>query len=542
MKDEQKCNNNNSCEKIKNQRAKNRKSYMEQDTEDIIKKLSQITPSDDKSFESSLINTKNLPYKLDKNFLMKNNIIEPFNIFQEINNDKYLENNNSCIDDAYINNNQISLNQKLKYICSMIQISNINIKNYDDLRQFYKYLYNNDLIMNHYKPINILFDIINELIFYIKKELKNNNILINEIKRLKYNRSDNEKQIYKLKALMKEKDKELNELRPIKNDKYYKYSLNEINELKHENKELFKKINTYKSQMKKVESNNRKIVHKLNSFNKGRKTIYNTSSNLLGNRVLNINNPHSLYAINNLNSSFDEIGFKSLNKNTLNQINNILNYQNKTINNSSCFSPMKTINFKKLNDTNINVSQNNNINNNNKNNRNSIISNIRLLLKEINEMLNIYNSSLEKLQIGNCMNSNNKNNNKKETDSQIPVFIEDKNMTFISKEFINKMDEIIKKMENYLDNDNKNKNKDKKISHNKIIQVNKSNFKIKKKTTYKKIEKNSINKENNDENTSLRLKNSRSFYKKNKENIILHNNTCKGYGISFTKKIKEKFK
>ena len=163
-------------------------------------------------------------------------------------------------------------------------------------------------------------------------------------------------------------------------------------------------------------------------------------------------------------------------------------------------------------------------------------------MKEINEMLNIYNSSLEKLQIGNCMNSNNKNNNKKETDSQIPVFIEDKNMTFISKEFINKMDEIIKKMENYLDNDNKNKNKDKKISHNKIIQVNKSNFKIKKKTTYKKIEKNSINKENNDENTSLRLKNSRSFYKKNKENIILHNNTCKGYGISFTKKIKEKFK
>ena len=539
MKDEQKS-NNNSGEKIKNQRAKNRRSYVEQDTEDIIKKLSQITPSDDKSFESSLINTKNLPYKLDKNFLMKNNNIEPFNIFQEINNDKYLENYNSCIDDTYINNNQISLNQKLKYICSMIQISNINIKKYDDLRQFYKYLYNNDLIMNHYEPINILFDIINELIFYIKKELKNNNILMNEIKRLKYNRSDNEKQIYKLKALIKEKDKELNELRPIKNDKYYKYNLNEINELKHENKELFKKINTYKSQMKKVESNNRKIIHKLNSFNKGRKSIYNTSSNLLGNRVLKINNPHNLYTISNLNNSFDEIGFKSLNKNTLNKINNIFNYQNKTINNSSCFSPMKTISCKKLNDTNNNASQNSNINNNNKNNRNSIISNIRLLLKEINEMLNIYNSSLDKLQIGNCLNSNNKNNNKKDTDNQIQVFIEENNMTFISKEFINKMDEIIKKMESYLDNDNKNKNKN--INQNKIIQVNKSNFKFKKKTLYKNIEKNSLNKENIDENTSLRLKNARSFYKKNKENIFEHNNTCKGYGISFTQKIKEKNK
>ena len=96
MKDEQKSNsnsnsnsNNNSCEKIKNQRGRNRNNYVEQDTEEIIKKLSQITPSDDKSFESSLINTKNFPYKLDKNFLMKNNNIEPFNIFQEINNDKY---------------------------------------------------------------------------------------------------------------------------------------------------------------------------------------------------------------------------------------------------------------------------------------------------------------------------------------------------------------------------------------------------------------------------------------------------------------------
>jgi len=539
MKDEQKS-NNNSGQKIKNQRAKNRKSYMEQDTEDIIKKLSQITPSDDKSFESSLINTKNLPYILDKNYLMKNNNIEPFNIFHEINNDKFFENYNSNNDDAYINNKQISLNQKLKYICSLIQISNINIKNYDDLRQFYKYLYNNDLIMNHYKPINILFDVINELIFYIKKEIKNSSILMNEIKRLKYNRTYNEKQIYKLKALIKEKDKELSELRPIKNDKYYKYSLNEINELKHENKELFKKINTYKSQMKKVESNNRKIIHKLNSFNKSRKIIYNTSSNLLGNRVLNINNPQNLLTINHLNNSFDEIGFKSLNKDTLTQINNILNYQNKTINNCSCFSPLKTISCKNFNDNNINASQNNN---NSKNNRNSIVSNIRLLLKEINDMLNVYNTSLDKLQVGSCMNSNSSNNNnKKEADNQIQVFIEENNMTFVSKEFINKMDEIIKKMENYLDNDYKNKNKNKIISQNKIIQVNKSNFQFKKKTICNKIQKNILNKENIDENTSLRLKNARSFCKKNKENIIEHNNTCKGYGMSFTRKIKEKFK
>ena len=540
MKDEQKSNsNNNSCEKIKNQRARNRKSYVEQDTEDIIKKLSQITPSDDKSFESSLINTKNLPYKLDKNFLLKNNNIEPFNIFQEINNDKYSKNYNIGIDDAYINNKQISLNQKLKYICSMIQISNINIKNYDNLRQFFKYLYNNDLIMNHYEPFNILFDIINELIFYIKKELKNNNILMNEIKRLKYNRSDNEKQIYKMKSLIKEKDKELNELRPIKNDKYFKYNLNEINELKQENKELFKKINTYKSQMKKVELNNRKILYKLNSFNKGRKIIYNTSSNLLGNRALKINNPYNLYTTKNLNNSFDEIGFKSLNKDSLNQINNLLNYQNKTINNSSCFSPMKTISCKKLNDTNSNANKNSTFNSNNKNSRNSIISNIRLLLKEINEMLNIYNSSLDKLQIGNCKNSNNKKN-KKDTDNQIQVFIEENNMTFISEEFINKMNEIIKKMENYLDNDHKNKNKT--INQNKIIQVNKSNFKSKKKITYKKIQKNSSNKENIDENSSLRLKNARSFYKKNKGNLVELDNTCKGYGMSFTQKIKEKFK
>ena len=69
MTDEQK-NNDNSYESIKN-----KKSYLESDTQDMIRQLSQITQSDDKSFESSMMNTKNFPkfyeFISDKNKLSK---------------------------------------------------------------------------------------------------------------------------------------------------------------------------------------------------------------------------------------------------------------------------------------------------------------------------------------------------------------------------------------------------------------------------------------------------------------------------------------
>ena len=87
----------------------------------------------------------------------------------------------------------------MKYLISLIQTSNINIRKYDDLRKFSKYLEDKNSLINIFEPINILFDVIHEFIVVIQKELRNNNILMKEIKRLKYNRSINEREIYKLK-------------------------------------------------------------------------------------------------------------------------------------------------------------------------------------------------------------------------------------------------------------------------------------------------------------------------------------------------------
>ena len=160
----------NSSRRIKNNNTSS-------DHEDIIKQLSQMTSNDDKSFDSSLI-SKNIPRYYDinnncskdinNNLSRKNkNIFEIQNLKQSIEKENILTNN------IYF-----PLNQKLKYLCSLIQIFNINIKKYDDLKDFNKYFSNDNLKPNQLEPINILFDIINELIFYIQREIKNNDILM----------------------------------------------------------------------------------------------------------------------------------------------------------------------------------------------------------------------------------------------------------------------------------------------------------------------------------------------------------------------------
>ena len=480
MTDEQK-NNDNSYESLKN-----KKSYLESDTQDMIRQLSQITQSDDKSFESSMMNTKNFPkfyeFISDKNKLSKDSnltTLTPAQIFNE----KDLKINYDINDNSLINNNYTKLNQKLKYICSLIQISKINIKKYDDLRQFNKFIYKNDIIINDYDPINILLDVITELVFYVQKKVKDNDILMHEIKRLRYNMNDKDKQIYKLKISNKGKDNELNELRAIKKDEYFKYNLNEINKLKQENKELYKKINTYKTQMKKVESYNKEILSKLNSFNnKERKTNQYNNSHLSNNNSNNIQNLHSK---NELSNSYDETKYNIIKKKIKFKRNNLnnSNYKFRTINNSPYFSPMKTTDDKKLNEKefNRNTINGENINKENNSNNNkgvSIVSNMRLLLKEINELLNKYNSLLDKVKIGNNINTNNLL--KKSDSHQNQAIIEDKKINFINKDFFNKMDNIIKKMENNIKEDDKNKSQ----STKKFIQVNTSKFIYKKRSIF----------------------------------------------------------
>ena len=480
----------------KNISNENKTSFHEQDNDDIIKQLSQITPDDDKSFESSLMMTRNFPkfydYKYDTNRLSKDSNIFPSNFPQDsINKENFNEENPTP------NNQYFLLNQKLKYICSLIQISNINIMKYDDLNQFNSYLKDKNLIINHHKPINLLFDIINELIFVIQKELKNNNILMKEIKRLKYYKNDGEKIIYKLKYSIKQKDEELNQLKSIKNDKFYRYNLNEIETLKQENKELYKKINIYKTQIKKAESINNIILNNFNSVRKEKLRKSKISNKLYNYR--NIPNISSLDNLSKLNNSYDDSKCKISKKNLTQQntnfdfYRNTNNYKTLYITNSET-SPIKIISQKLLNNNTINYIINNS-NNNNKNltkkdekyninnsNESSIVSNMRLLLKDINNMLKLYSSSL------NNLNLNNKKSIIEDSNTLNSNIEKDKNIKKILN-FIDKIEIKIKKIEDCL----KKYNENKRANSRKCILVNTSRWKFKKKIHNKE----KVKKENN---------------------------------------------
>jgi len=505
-----------------NGKSKNYKNSIEPDSDDILRQISQISQSDDKSFDSPVVFTKTRTlfhdYNIDINQIAKDNYVFPFDKFEaSYKNSKYTKESGTLDmneNEILINNKQFTLNQKLKYLCSVIEISNINIRKYDDLKQFNKYLKDKNSILNVFEPINILFDIINELIFVIQKELRNNDMLMKELKRFKYNKNENEKQIYKLKMSIKNKDKELNDLRILKNDEYYKYNLNEINELKNENKELYKKINTYKLQIKKYELDNNEIKNNLKSFdtektnNKRRCSLYNSKKN---NRN-NIN--QNIYTINNLNSN--KINREvpcSLNKrNGLFAENQELNYQR-------TFSASKAINYKNLsqninsnfidsyNKNNNNKYINKNNNNNNSNGR-SIITNIMMLLKQINELLNIYNDSLSKMKV----NKNLKNNIiKKDSKSEKKIFVDNDNMKCMNNEFLKKLNNAIEDIKMYMRKENKNKiNKE---FEKKPIHVNTSKWKFRKKKHAKNKEHSSLSINKDIDNSSLNL-----TYKESRDN------------------------
>ena len=505
-----------------------RQSNFEQDSEDILRQISQITPSQDKSFDSPVIFTRNRTifndYNIDINQLVRDNNISLFNSQD----DKTTKSNKpeNILDESYntlINTKQLALNQKLKYLCSLIQISNINIKKYDDLKQFSnKYLENKNIMLNIFEPTNILFDVINELIFVIQKELRNNDILMKELKRLRYNRNDNEKQIYKLKMIIKNKDKELNELRILKNNDYYKYNENEINELKYENKELYKKINTYKFQIKKFELQSNENRIRLKSSNTTHNIIKNDNNestsnliNLIKNKANNIIpnicnisniNTNNHFIINDLNLNLGN----SLKKKRLN------NSENKTLStNNKNYLTSKAKNCKNLSQ-NINLTNNHYINNNiyndtnnlynNYSNGRSIIANLMLLLKEINAMLNLYNSSLSKIKINNNYNTINNNNKKESKNVEYEVFEENNNKKIINNDFVKKINDIIINIKNYI----KEENREKMNNNRKPIYVNTSKWKFRKR---KKNE--SQNYDNNNDNEEI----DSSFNINNKSNI-----------------------
>lgn len=508
----------------------------DQENDDIIKQLSQISPSEDKSFESSLLLTKNIPkffdYKSDDNLFSKDS-----NIPQNE-------------DNSLINNKHLILKKKLKYLCSLIQSSNINIRQYDDLKLFNKYLNNSNLIQNHHEPINVLFDIISELIFYIQKELKNSDILMREIKRLKNSRNDNDKLIYKLKNTIKEKDQEINFLRVLRKEKEEKnkYNSNEISSSKQENKEIYNsKLNTSRAPSNKDEQNNKKIFSKFNkftSFNKEKKKIKNRSPNNEANSITNLGSIHSLNNLIKLNNSYDDSkcnlkkGLTKQNEN-FDFYNNMSTYKTINYNNvKNCknyASPTKITNQNlknyKLKNNTINITKNED-NNNKKSNDKSLIHNMKNLLKEINDMLYIYNSTLDKIQINDIL-KNSKNNT-----------IDDENIKSINA-FLGKMDNKIKKMEYYMriNYTSKSKNKNKNSINKQLIHVNTSKWKFRKKAYIKKNEKDdkqssSLNCHTFNEKSCISLNNEHIYHKKNIINVN-DNNICFGYKNKYTIKIKD---
>ena len=498
---------------------------IEPDSDDILRQISQISQSEDKSFDSPVVFTKTRTlfhdYNIDINQIAKDNYVFPFDKYEEnYKNSKYTKENDTLDineNEILINNKQFTLNQKLKYLCSVIQISNINIRKYDDLKQFNKFLEDKNSILNVFEPINILFDIINELIFVIQKELRNNDMLMKELKRFKYNKNENEKQIYKLKMSIKNKDKELNDLRILKKDEYYKYNLNEINELKNENKELYKKINTYKLQIKKYEldnnenKNNLKIYVTEKAKNKRRCSLYNSMKN---NRN-NIN--QNIYTISKLNSN-------KINREipcSLNKRNGHFS-ENQELNYQRTFSASKAVNYKNLSQNiNSNYIDSSNKNNNNKNlnksnnnncNGRSIITNIMLLLKQINELLNIYNDSLSKMKV-----NKNVNNNiiKKESKNENQIFVDNDDMKSMSNEFLKKLNNAIEDIKMYMRKENKNKiNKE---FEKKPIHVNTSKWKFRKKKHAKPEDhsSSSVNKDIDNSSLNLTYKESRDNSKRN---------------------------
>ena len=274
------------------------------------------------------------------------------------------------------------------------------------------------------------------------------------------------------------------------------------------------KINTYKLQIKKYELDNNEIKNNLKSFdtektnNKRRCSLYNSKKN---NRN-NIN--QNIYTINNLNSN--KINREvpcSLNKrNGLFAENQELNYQR-------TFSASKAINYKNLsqninsnfidsyNKNNNNKYINKNNNNNNSNGR-SIITNIMMLLKQINELLNIYNDSLSKMKV----NKNLKNNIiKKDSKSEKKIFVDNDNMKCMNNEFLKKLNNAIEDIKMYMRKENKNKiNKE---FEKKPIHVNTSKWKFRKKKHAKNKEHSSLSINKDIDNSSLNL-----TYKESRDN------------------------
>ena len=232
-----------------------------------------------------------------------------------------------------------------------------------------------------------------------------------------------------------------------------------------------------------------------------------------------------------LNDSYDDSKSSFTKTNLIKRNNNCFNKKNQTINYNTYSTPMNGININEYNNTNYNTIDHsrNDENKNYKNKNEDNISSMKTLLKEINEMLKKYNSTLDKINFNQIINNHNNNNIKMLDEGKM------KN----TNDFLYKMDNKIKTIENYMKDNNKNKN----CRDNSLIQVNTSSkWKFRKKTHKKKEEKdyNSLNNQNINEISSKSFNNNNNgiYHKKNLINCNI-NNICCSYKNKYTINIKD---
>ena len=407
------------------------------------------------------INYNKLNIKNEELPIINENINLP-SILENVNKNENKDNKKNKITNEIINEkieNIIILMKDMKEIDKKLKKKDLNkILN----------LKESEIKNNLYEPINELLDFINELLISIQNHsLKSNNKI------------GNEKIILKLQNEIKEKDKEIGELMNKMNlekkklEDSFKSNNIDITNLRKSNMDLTNKLKNCQKHISKLEINNATLEEKLNKIilEKTTKTISSSTS-----------------VRTTFIGSIPKMEPVSLDASIITQIQPQKNTDNKN----------------KLNDK-FNISKKLNLN---------LIS----LLKEINNMICLYDSFLNK----ECGGNKNMSNLVKNLNNLLDVnsLNEDNTMKMVSKDFMRNMDKVYKKLEEFTKEVNSNNNT------RPFVKNNSSN-----KVIIKKEKKNSASK-NNLANNNKNIKNVNSFMNcTRKRTNTMVNNTKKKDGI-----------
>jgi len=389
------------------------------------------------------INYNKLNIKNEELPIINENINLP-SILENVNKNENKDNKENKITIGIINEkieNIIILMKDMKEIDKKLKKKDLN----KILSNYILNLKESEIKNNLYDPINELLDFINELLLSIQNHsLKSNNKIRNE------------KIILKLQNEIKEKDKEIGELMNKMNlekkkleDNFKSNNIDIIN-LRKSNKDLTNKLKNCQKHISKLEINKATLEEKLNKIilEKTTKTISSSTS-----------------VRTTFIGSIPKMEPVSLDASIITQIQPQKNSDNKN----------------KLNDK-FNISKKLNLN---------LIS----LLKEINNMICLYDSFLNK----ECGGNKNMSNLVKNLNNLMDVnsLNEDNTMKMVSKDFMRNMDKVYKKLEEFTKEVNSNNNTRPFVKNNSSNKV-------------KKEKKNSASK-NNLANNNKNIKNVNSF-------------------------------